>query len=269
MGEMSLRGLAKYWLYSSIPGFAGRFPYYGTTVHFPPRAPLFRVICRNGRFEPEIIDRLIQLARPATTVFDVGANLGLMAIPVLRACGSCRVVSFEPSPNSLSFLRQTISGSEFGDRWTLIEKAMSNQTGEVDFTVGRPEDALFEGFKSGDRIADACTIAVKVSTLDAEWQALGRPPVSAVKIDVEGAEQQVLDGAHALLADQRPAVLLEWHDAYLQRFGTPPPALLEVAQRYRYQIFTVPHGVPVADAAALRVQMMSCQNFLLLFEGAP
>jgi FkbM family methyltransferase len=264
---MRLRGLAKYWLYSTVPGFAGRFPYYGTMVHFPPRAPLFRVICQNGRFEPEIVDRLIQLARPDTTVFDVGANLGLMAIPVLHSCGSCRVVSFEPSPNSVPFLRQTMSGAPFGDRWVLVEKALSDTSGELDFTVGRPEDALFEGFKSGDRIDGARSIPVRVSTLDAEWRALGRPRVSAVKIDVEGAERQVLDGARALLAEQRPAVLLEWHDAYLRRFDTPAAALLDVARQFRYQIFTVPHGVPVADAAGLRVQMMSCQNFLLLAEG--
>ena len=265
---MRVRGLAKYWLYSFVPGFAGRFPYYRTTVHFPPRAPLFRVICQNGGFEPEIIDRLVQLARPDTTVFDVGANLGLMAIPVLRACGSCRVVSFEPSPNSLSFLRRTISGASFGDRWVLIEKALSDTSGELEFTIGGPEDALFEGFKSGDRITGGRSIPVKVSTLDDEWRALGRPRVSAVKIDVEGAEPQVLAGARTLLAEQRPAVLLEWHEAYLQRFATPPASLLEVARQYRYQIFTVPHGVPVADPAALRVQMMSCQNFLLLAEGA-
>ena len=265
---MSLRRLAKYWLYSSVPGFAGRFPYYGTTVHFPPRAPIFRVICRDGRFEPEIIDRLVQLARPDTTVFDVGANLGLMAIPVLHSCGSCRVVSFEPSPNSLAFLRQTINGASFADRWVLIEKALSEEPGELEFTVGTPEDSLFEGFKSGDRITAARTIPVTVSTLDDEWRALGRPRVSAVKIDVEGAEHQVLDGGRELLAEQRPAILLEWHEAYLKRFGTAAATLLDVAETYSYQIFTVPHGVPVADPGALRVQMMSCQNFLLLAEGA-
>jgi FkbM family methyltransferase len=190
-----------------------------------------------------------------------------MAIPVLRHCHSCRVVSFEPSPNSLSCLKQTVRDAGFGERWVVTEKALSDRPGELDFTVGSPEDALFEGFKSGDRIAGARTIPVQVSTLDAEWRALGRPPVSAVKIDVEGAEQQVLDGGRALLAEQRPAVLLEWHEAYLQRFATPVTALLDVARTYRYQIFTVPHGVPVADAAALRVQMMACQNFLLLAEG--
>src|SRR5687768_5430952 len=260
---MTLRRRAKYWLYNSVPGFAGRFPYYGASVHFPPGAPIFRVICEQDGFEPEIIERLVKLARPGTTVFDVGANLGLMAIPVLRACSTCRVVSFEPSPNSLMFLRQTRRNSSFGDRWQVIEKALAGGAGEMDFVVGRPADALFEGFRSND-IPNAKTIRVPVSTLDDEWRAIGAPPVSVVKIDVEGAEHQVLDGARAMLSAERPALLLEWHEPYLQRFDTPPGRLLAIASNYHYQIFTVPHGIEVRDAAALRVQMMTCQNFLLL-----
>lgn len=266
--RMPLRRRAKYWLYTAVPGFAGRFPYYGTPVHFPPGAPVFRALCEHGGFEPEIIDRLVRLARPDTTVFDVGANIGLMAIPVLRACGSCRVVSFEPSPNSLPFLRRTVRGSGFAGRWQVAEVALAGAPGEMAFTIGRPADALFEGFKSGDRIAGARTITVPVSTLDREWRALGSPPVSVVKIDVEGAEGLVLAGAAELLAEQRPAVLLEWHQPYLDRFGTPARALLEVAGGAGYQLFTVPGGVPVRDAATLAVQMMACQNFLLMPEAA-
>jgi FkbM family methyltransferase len=264
---MGLRSRAKYWWYTSVPGVAGRVPYYGTTVHFPPRAPVFRVMCENGRFEPEIIDRLVDLARPDTTVFDVGANLGLMAIPVLHACRSCRVVSIEPSPNSLSFLRQTVGGSGYGGRWQVVDKALAARPGQLAFVIGRPEDALFEGLKSSDRIPNASTIVVPVSTLDAEWIALGSPAVSVVKIDVEGAEGQVLEGAGALLAAEQPALLIEWHAPYLQRFGTPPAALLAVAAAHRYRIFSVPYGIPVADAVSLRAQMMSCQNFLLLPES--
>lgn len=264
---MTLRRRAKYWLYSSVPGFAGRVPYYGTTVHFPRRAPVFRVMCENGGFEPEIIDRLVTLARPGTTVFDIGANIGLMAIPVLRRCASCRVVSFEPSPNSLAYLRHTVRGSGFDGRWLLVEKALAEHSGEAAFVIGHPEDALFEGFRSA-ALRDARTITVPVSTLDAEWAALGSPDVSVVKIDVEGAEDQVLRGARALLAARRPALVLEWYGPYLERFETPPGRLTAFAAEHGYRIFTVPHGVAVPDAVALRVQLMSCQNFLLLPEGA-
>lgn len=260
---MTFKRRLKFVLYNFVPGLAGRFPYYGTKVHFPAGAPVFREICERGAFEPDIIDRLCKLARPGTTVFDVGANIGLMAIPVLRACESCRVVSFEPSPNSLPYLQATARASAFADRWIVRGVALSASPGELDFTIGRPADALFEGFNS-TTIANARVIKVKVSTIDEEWRALDRPQVSAVKIDVEGAEGGVLDGASELLAAQRPAVLIEWHEPYLARFGTPVDAILTVADRFRYQLFTIPGGVPVSDGAALRVQMLSCQNYLLV-----
>lgn len=266
---MTLRRRAKFFLYNSVPGFAGRFPYHGSQVYFPPGAPVFRVICETGSFEADVIDRLVRLARPQTTVFDVGANIGLMAIPVLRACDTCRVISFEPSPNSLPFLRQTASQAGYGDRWILVDQAVSSSAGELDFTIGDPDDALFEGFKSGERIAGARTITVPVTTLDDQWRALGTPPVSVVKIDVEGAEWAVLQGGMELFRRGRPAVLLEWHEPYLDRFATPWRSLLAFANDRDYQVFTVPHGVHVADEMTLRVQLWTCQNFLLLPRGAP
>lgn len=256
----SLRRLVKFWAYGS----AGRFTYYDTRVYFPRWAPVFRALCEQGRFEPEIIDRLIALAAPHTTVFDVGANIGLMAIPVLRRVADCRVVSFEPSPNSVPYLRATSRESDFGDRWMVVEKALAGATGELPFCVGRPNDALFEGLRSGDRVADARMLTVPVSTIDTEWRALGSPPVSVIKIDVEGAEGQVLDGAGELLRAQRPALLIEWHEPYLRRFGTAPDQLLTIARANGYRVFTVPAGVSVDDASALQVQMMACQNFLLV-----
>jgi FkbM family methyltransferase len=261
---MTFKRRVKYLLYNFAPGLAGRFPYYGSTVHFPPGALVFREICERGAFEPEIIERLCKLAKPATTVFDIGANIGLMAIPVLRGCGTCRVVSFEPSPNSLPYLQETARASAFADRWTVRGVALAATAGELDFTIGRPEEALFEGFNSSARITNARVIKVNVSTVDDEWRALERPRVSVIKIDVEGAEGGVLDGAAELLAAERPAVVIEWHEPYLSRFGTRPESILALADRFGYQLFTIPAGVNVHGTASLAVQMLTCQNFLLV-----
>ena len=261
---MNARGTIKYWLYNSCPGFAGRFPYHGTVVHFPPGAMLFRAICQQGAFEADVIDRLVRLSRPHTTVLDVGANIGLMAVPVLRSCSTCRVVSFEPSPSSLPSLQRTATGSSYRDRWTVVGKGLSHQAGQLDFAVGSPADAPFEGFNSAEQIAGARMVKVPVSTLDDEWHELGSPEVSVVKIDVEGAEGLVLDGGQKLFEAWRPDVLVEWCEPYLRRFGTPPEQLMSFAAKGRYRIFTVPHGVPVDDERTLRVQMIECQNFLLL-----
>lgn len=261
---MSPRKLAKYWLYNSVPGFSGRFPYFGTLVYFPKNALIFRAVCDQGIFEGEIVQRMVKLAKPGTTVFDVGANLGLMSVPVLKERPTCRVVSFEPSPSSLPFLERSRAGSPYADRWTVVGAGVAEAPGELDFSVGSPHDALYEGFRSADRIANARTVKVPVTTLDAEWQRLGRPDVSLIKVDVEGAESGVFAGARQLMAACRPAILVEWYAPYLTRFGTDPAELLRVAAPFNYRIFTVPAGVPVDDARALAAQMIDCQNFLLL-----
>jgi FkbM family methyltransferase len=261
---MHPRKLAKYWLYNSLPGFSGRFPYFGTQVYFPKDALIFRAVCDQGIFEAEIVQRMVKLAKHHTTVFDVGANLGLMSVPVLKECSTCRVVSFEPSPSSLPFLERTKTESTYGDRWTIVGAGVADHAGELDFTVGSPHDALYEGFRSGDRIDGARTIRVPVTTLDAEWQRLGRPAVSVIKVDVEGAEAGVFGGANQLMEACRPAILVEWYAPYLERFGTAPDELMRIASPWNYRIFTVPAGVPVDDQRALAAQMIDCQNFLLL-----
>ena len=262
---MNARKLVKYWLYNSMPGFSGRFPYFGTRVYFPKHALLFRAVCEQGIFEADIVHRMTRLARAGTTVIDVGANLGLMSVPVLDACSSCRVVSFEPSPSSLPYLERTHADSAHRERWTVIGAAVADRAGELDFTVGSSaQDALYEGFRSGDRIAGGRTIKVPVTTLDDAWRTLGEPEVSLIKIDVEGAEAGVLAGATALLQRWRPALLVEWYAPYLDRFSTPAVELLRLAAPFNYRIFTVPAGVPVDDERALITQMIDCQNFLLL-----
>ncbi len=256
----SVRAHLKY----RLCNLAGRVPFHGVTVYTPPDSLALWVICAGGGFEPEIVRRLVAFTRPGTTMIDVGANAGLMAIPVLRAVPGSRVVSFEPSPTSLPWLTKTAANSEFRDRWTIVAKALSNAPGDADFTVGGSRDAFYEGFKSGDRIAGGRTVRVPVTTLDAEWAASGRPDVSVVKIDVEGAEGQVLAGGAAVFETARPVILVEWHDTYLRRYDTPFDSLIAFAARHRYRVFTIPAGVPVDDVQTLRVQGVDCDNFLLL-----
>jgi FkbM family methyltransferase len=264
---MTLRQRLKYFVLNSVPGMAGRFRYFGTRVYFPRHSMIMRVVCASGVFEPEIVRRMVALARPDTTVIDVGANLGFMAVPVLRDCPRCRVISFEPSPGTLPFLTRTAIESAHRDRWTVIGKALSDMEGELDFAVGSPQDALFEGFRSQDSIRNPRIVKVPVTTIDAEWRRAGEPEVSVIKIDVEGAEGGVLAGAHQLLDRWRPALIVEWAKPYLDRFGTPAETLVAVARRHGYRIFVVPGGAPVADETALRVQMLDAHNFLLIPEA--
>lgn len=243
-------------------GLRGSFSYFGVRTYFPAQSGSFRDACEQGIYEFDNVQVLRALARPGTTCFDIGANIGLMALPILTTQPTCRVVSCEPSPNTVPSLRRTIAQSPFADRWELVEKALGAQAGSADFVVTREAGGVYDGFKDTGRVAsDAVT--VEISTLDTEWERLGRPVVSLVKIDVEGAELDVLAGARECLRTWRPDILLEWNETNFAPYGRKPGELLACAAGLGYRVFTVPNFVRVDDALMLSVQMIGTESFLL------
>ena len=260
---MTIRKRIKKWLYGHCPGLAGAFPYFGTKVYFPKDSLLFRAACEQGIWEPAITNLLCALVRPGTVYFDVGANIGLMAIPVLRACPTCTVASLEPSPATLASLRQTAARSEYRDRWRIIGKAASSMPGTNGFYVAADGLGAYDGLCNTGRVGPMSRIDVPVTTIDCEWQDLGRPEVSLIKIDVEGAEIQVLEGALDCIEQSRPYLIVELNNANLAAHQHEPEHLLEMAAEVGYDVCALPSTAAVISSAMLRVQMASSENFLL------
>jgi FkbM family methyltransferase len=259
-----LRKKIKRWLYGSCPGFAGSFPYFGTSVHFPPSSPSFLAACEQGIFEQENVRILQALVTPDSWLFDVGANIGLMSVPILAQNSSVRVASFEPSPNALPWLTRTISGSRFRDRWTLFGKAVGSSVQEVTFYLASKENSWFEGSKPTGRAPSIGTVEVEQTTIDTVWQQLSKPAVSAIKTDVEGGELGVLQGSVACLQQCRPCVLLEWNRTNLAAHGTEPRALLDFASKVRYRVLALPQLATVNGLKELDLHMVTTESFLLV-----
>jgi FkbM family methyltransferase len=264
---MSLRSSAKKLIYGYLPGLAGRFPYYGTTVHFPPKAFAFDMVCRSGIYEADNVHVMTSLARPNTFVFDVGGNLGLMAIPVLATCPACTVVSFEPSPTTLSYLRRTAGESSYGERWKIVGKALGSQSGTIEFFVAPAALGLWDGLRDNGHVGPMSRIEVEAATLDEEWDRLGQPDVSLIKIDVEGAEYDVLLGARRTLAHSRPAILTEWVTAHARNYQRPVEDIYDLVRELGYQMYAVPQMARTDSRATLRAQLLFCSTFLLLSDA--
>jgi FkbM family methyltransferase len=261
---MNFRARIKHSLYGYCPGVRGSFRYFGKKVYFPHGSASFWNACEQGIFENDNV-RLIQgLVRPGTWYFDVGANIGLMALPFLASTPDLRVASFEPSPNSLHWLKRTVRESGYADRWVLIEKALGPKTQKVSFFLSTSRYSLFDGLRPTNRTPLASNIEVEQTTLDAEWRALGSPDVSVIKCDVEGGELGVLRGAQTLITTCSPALLLEWNADNLRAYNEPIDAILPVAKDLRYGVYSVPGCVPVRSAFELRAHMAFTESFLLL-----
>jgi FkbM family methyltransferase len=154
-----------------------------------------------GSYEREQSERLRQCATRGAVVYDVGANAGYYALLASRLVGPRgRVVAFEPEPRNAAFLREHVRLNDAANV-EVVEAAAGDTAGERGFAR--------RGTGRG-RLDERGELRVRVVRLD-DCIAGGMPTPSLIKIDVEGGELAVLEGAAQLLAGTRPVLLLSTH----------------------------------------------------------
>lgn len=143
---------------------------------------------------------------PGQVVVDVGAHIGVFTLMAARRVGPAgRVVSFEPSPRTQELLRRNLAAN--GLSWVRFHPlAVADAEGSAELFVA--DDA------SNNPAADTLTasagrkgVTVRLRRLDDVLAEEGVTRVDHLKIDVEGAEQRVLDGAPRTLAATRRIVM--------------------------------------------------------------
>jgi FkbM family methyltransferase len=254
----------KKWLFGKCPGLAGRFPYFGASVYFPKDSEMFGRACEEGVFEAVNLSVISSVWRQDTFYIDVGANIGLMSVPLLDRFDTCKVLSFEPSPTTLPFLRRTHALSPHKARWHICEKAAGFEEGEVSFYTADGGRDAFEGMRDTNRGGDKRAVLVPMTTIDRQLAKLDNPLVSVIKIDVEGAELDVLRGAVECLRRSRPFVIMEWNYSNIKAYGTSPEDLLTLAQNLDYEAFSVPKLLHAGSGTALKLYMTFTETFLLV-----
>lgn len=185
----------------------------GETLRLFYREDLGTKVLFSGPYEDREIAALCDHVVPGTTVLDVGANIGLSALEFARAAGqSGKVIAFEPHPDTAARLTGNLRDNGLTNV-EIVQSAVGAAPGVVTFHESAQPTLSSASVVPPDFVR---SFEVPVTTVDLAWIAAGRPPVSAFKIDVEGGELDVLRGATELLAQQRPAILLEaWGPAQL------------------------------------------------------
>ncbi|MGA9531620.1 MAG: FkbM family methyltransferase [Anaerolineales bacterium] len=165
-----------------------------------------------GTYEPDLQRTLRQVLGPGMTVYDVGANVGYLTIAMARQVGPAgQVHAFEPLPANFERLVDAVGLNHMQGVVNPVQAAVGAAAGTARFLVHHSGGmGKLEG-SAGRQTAYEGTIDVQAVSLDEyAGQKLDRVP-DWIKIDVEGGEVGVLHGAHNLLADARPGLLLELH----------------------------------------------------------
>jgi FkbM family methyltransferase len=139
-----------------------------------------------------------------SVVYDIGANVGYFSLLAAVLTGpDGKVAAFEPLPRNIHYLKRHIQLNCLGNI-EVIEAAVSDREGQAHFNLGASS--------AMGHIADEGEIEVQIVALDPLLDEGRLPPPDVIKIDVEGAEYEVLQGARKLLADHRPLLFLDTHN---------------------------------------------------------
>jgi FkbM family methyltransferase len=165
-----------------------------------------------GRHEPAIQKALRQLVAPGTVMYDVGAHIGFHALPAARA--GAQVIAFEPDPESASRLRANVECNDLCDRVRVVQAAAwSEASVSLPFRRGLPRSQGGICWEQCQPVLASGEItAIRAVRLD-DVTANDWPAPDIIKIDVEGAESEVLKGATGILQRNRPALIVEVHTA--------------------------------------------------------
>jgi FkbM family methyltransferase len=173
----------------------------------------------DGLWERWITERVRDLLRPGMTVVDVGANVGYYSVLAADAVGpSGRVHAFEPNPDLVEILYTNLAINGFGDRATVVAKAVHARQGSVAlhrFRRHMGSSSLWASEAHAQAHHDSLdSVTVESVPLDVHFAPGTR--VDFVKIDAEGAEPLVLQGARRMLTENRDVkVVLEFAPAML------------------------------------------------------
>lgn len=158
---------------------------------------------RYGTYEPEHTEAFCRLMPAGGVVFDLGAHLGYYTLIASESVGAeGRVVAFEPEPDNLRRLRRNLALNKTSNV-QIVEACVGAQAGTASFLIGKTS-------RSG-RMAEEGQLTVPVVSLDELVASGAYPPPDMVKMDIEGAEAQALEGARGLLVRHRPDILLSVH----------------------------------------------------------
>lgn len=211
----------------------------GETIRFPARWSRYY----EADYETETFAFLRSNLKTGQTAFDIGAHIGLFSVVMARLVGARgHVFSFEPTPQTNEILKETVRLNGCEGIVEVSEKAVARATGMATFYATGAEASNANSLVQTERSRSG----LKVETVSIDDFAASRElSVNCIKIDVEGAELDVLLGAERTFLTDRPVASLGLHPPFLDDAGVMLVEIWKLLQKYRMDVWY--QGLPVEE----------------------
>ncbi len=228
------------------------------------------------RFFDETMKSQVDLVAPALrhhqaqvgrrpVIMDVGAHRGEFSVAMKRRFTDSRVIAFEPNSNTFRLLAETISREDLDIE--TVEMAIGSNASSIeifDYSSDQSSEhcSAYRGvFETLHRTSEICSSMVEITTLDDYCRQCGITCVDFLKIDVEGGELSVLEGAKTLIAEGGlPIIQFEFNEmnvvsrVFLLNFYSVLP-------EYSFFRLAVDRLIPLGDYSSTN-EIFQYQNLL-------
>lgn len=198
------------------------------------------VLINDGRNEAGYSDILFSAAANKNVIFDIGANVGYYAIhfatELVKRSG--HVHAFEPIQQTYERLRANVDINGLAQFITANNIGLSNSTGTVDFYEPDYSGSVAASMKNLHPNETVQIHKVSVETLDIYCEKYNIRSLDLLKIDVEGAEMNVIQGGGSVIKEFRPILFMELLRKWSKPFGYHPNDLLKVLYELGYKCWT-------------------------------
>ncbi len=218
---------------------------WGSVLLLSPHFALDRLIIATGSFDPDLHRFLEHRLRPGMICMDIGANIGTVTVHMARKVRpEGTVFAFEPIPHIYNRLLGNVAKNGLESIVRPYSSAVSNRDGvaRISFATDSTEN---QGMASLVNLSnEVATFVSEVSTvtLDTFCRQEGINRLDLIKVDAQGAETLVLEGAASILNQMSPDLLLECSPIDLACIGKTAKDLCTILEGLGYAIYSLKRG---------------------------
>jgi FkbM family methyltransferase len=148
---------------------------------------------------------------PDATMVDIGANIGAVLQFFALSATSLRIHAYEPNPAAYEVLQRNVQDNGLAGRTTTFPEAVGRFAGRLSLWVDVPT-VLSTAYGDAPPSEGGRRVEVSMVNLDEVWRRLQLGPIWLLKIDTEGAEGDILEGASKACLSAVQNAIVEYHD---------------------------------------------------------
>lgn len=169
-----------------------------------------QIIILNEIWSNKIYDRLASFIRDNSTVIDIGANIGVFSAKAANSAKNVRVYSYEPFPNNFQSLKESARLNNLEKSIISHKSAVLGRRGELELFFS-PDDSGNVSGRRQEQKGHSQSIKVAAVTLEDVFKENNIDTCDFMKIDCEGAEEEILMNVPKEILKRIRSITLEWH----------------------------------------------------------